>query len=300
MGSKKPVSFLLSSLLLCQMFGGLQTAVCADKKVLADVTVETDRGWSEQSSRFASGSREKLSERPALLALGDFSDCDPAFSSFSDHADNSLQRDPVGGQRCVAGIGANHVTYGKLTTRQFPASRDVWMSGSVYFNAGFDLPQQQIGRKGMCYMGVHLWRLNDSIPSKRIQIDLNIPAGMDTFQLLLFQYEEGSPRIKREFVKYTSFRPASPRLQGKWQYWQVHANLGTPGKSDGFLRFYVDGKLVDSMEKQPFLPPGADDQWGLSYADMQSNISAGCGDQKWPRQNGWLISDVRVCKNGPC
>jgi hypothetical protein len=294
--AKKSVSYLLGGLLLCQTFGGLPTAICADTNRLAEI--KTERSWSASSAD--SGDREERSKNPTLLARADFSDCDPKFSSFSDHANNSMQRDPVDGQRCVAGIGANHVTYGKLTTTRFPASRDVWMSGSVYFNPGFALPQQVSGHKGMCAMGVHLWRLNDSIPSKRIQIDLNIPSGTDYFQLLLFQYEADSHRIKREFVKNTSFRPAGPRLQGKWQYWQVHVNLGTPGKSDGFLRFYADGRLVDSMERQPFLPPGADEQWGLAYADMQSNVSANCGDELWPRQNSWLVREVHVCKNAPC
>lgn len=298
MGAKKPVSFLLSSLLLCQMFGALQTAICADKKAITAATVETEKGWRGSTSRAASSGQEQRSESPVLLALGDFSNCDPAFSSFSDHANNSMQRDPVDGQRCVAGIGANHVTYGKLVTDQFPASRDVWMSGSVYFNAGFDLPQQQFDRNGACYMGVHLWRLHDSIPSRRIFMDFNIPAGADYVQLLVFQLE--GARIRREFVKNTSFRPTNPALRGKWQYWQVHVNLGTPGKSDGFLRFYANGKFVDSMEKQPFLPPEADDRWGFAYADMQSNVSANCGDELWPRKNSWLVSEVHVCKNAPC
>jgi hypothetical protein len=294
MGAKKPVSYLLGGLLLCQTFGLLPTAICADENRLA--AIKTERSWSGSGDP---GNREELSQNPTLLAQADFSDCDPTFSSFSDHANNSIQRDPVGGQRCVVGIGANHVTYGKLTTTRFPASRDVWMSGSVYFNPGFALPQQMSGPKGVCAMGVHLWRLHDSIPSRRIFMDFNIPAGTDYVQLLMFQLD--GTRIKREFVKNTSFRPtSSPALRGKWQYWQVHVNLGTPGKNDGFLRFYANGKFVDSMEKQPFLPPEADDRWGFSYADMQSNVSANCGDELWPRQNSWLVSEVHVCKNDPC
>jgi hypothetical protein len=52
------------------------------------------------------------------------------------------------------------------------------------------------------------------------------------------------------------------------------------------------------MEHQPFLPSGADASWGFSYADMQSNIG-GCSAH-WPVQNGWLVSNVRVCKNDAC
>jgi hypothetical protein len=138
-----------------------------------------------------------------------------------------------------------------------------------------------------------LWRLHESLTSSsnRISMDFNVPAGMDVIQFYVFR-ANGS----KSFSKSTTYKPA--KHSGRWQYWQVHVNLGNPGRSDGFLRFYADGRFVDSMEHQPFLPARADATWGFSYADMQSNVG-GCTAQ-WPVQNGWLVSGVRVCKNDLC
>jgi len=268
--------------------------VCAESKALTDATVSSERVSRGHIDSTASGDEMKLSsENPALLAFSDFSGCDPKFGSFDDHAYNYLQPDPVDSRRCVAGIGANHVTFGKLITQRFPVSRDVWMSGYVYFPAGFQLPAISTGLNGVCNGGVHLWRLHESrtSASNRISMDFNVPAGMDVIQFYVFR-DNGS----KSFAKNTTFKPA--KLKGQWQYWQVHVNLGTPGKSDGFLRFYAAHKLVDSMEHQPFLPAGADETWGFSYADLQSNIG-GCSAQ-WPVQNSWLVSGMRVCKNDLC
>jgi hypothetical protein len=268
---------LLSAILLCQISGSPVAAFC-EERALAYATLEIERGRTGN---------------PALLAHLDSKDCDPKFGSFYDHANNYLQPDPVSGHGCVAGIGANRVTYGKLMTQQFPVTRDVWISGYVYFPVDFQLPAVSMGPHGACYGGVHLWRLHEGLTSSsnRISMDLNVPAGLDVVQFYVFR-DNG----KQSFVKSTSYKPA--KLKGQWQYWQVHLNLGTPGKSDGFLRFYASHVLVDSMENQPFLPAGADASWGFSYADLQSNIG-GC-NAEWPVQNGWLVSDVRVCKGDLC
>lgn len=295
-GMKSSFSFLLSGLLLCQMFGSPITAFCAENKALTDATADAERGRRGLPDSIALGIEAKLPENPSLLAFSDFDGCDPKFGSFNDHAYNYLQPDPVDGQRCVAGIGANHVTFGKLMTQQFPVSRDVWMSGYVYFPVGFQLPAVSTGPKGACYGGVHMWRLHESVAgSNRISMDFNVPAGMDVIQLYVYR-DNGSAGGSKSFAKNTTYKPA--KLKGQWQYWQVHLSLGTPGKSDGFLRFYAAHKLVDSMENQPFLPAGADATWGFSYADLQSNIG-GCSVQ-WPVQNGWLVSGVRVCKSDLC
>jgi hypothetical protein len=291
--TKSSFSPLLIGLLLCQMFVWPITALGAENEALADATVEIERGWSDHPHSVASGDVVLPTENPALLAISDFTTCDPKFDSFGDHAFNYLQPDPVDAHKCVAGIGANHHTYGKLMTHRFPVSQDVWISGYVYFPAGFQLPAVSAGSNGMCDGGVHLWRLHQSLISStnRISMDFNVPAGMDVIQFMVVR-DNGS----KNFVKWTSYKPV--KLKGQWQYWQVHLNLGTPGKSDGFLRFYASHKLVDSMENQPFLPAGADATWGFSYADLQSNIG-GCSAQ-WPIQNGWLVSSVRVCKNDVC
>jgi hypothetical protein len=290
--AKKCISFslLLSTVLLCQMFGWPDTAISAERKAMPDANLVAERGrvGHLESTAFPG---EATSENPALLAVSDFYGCDPSFRSFDDHANNYLQPDPVDGNRCVAGIGANHATYGKLMTHQFSLSRDVWMSGYVYFPVGFILPAVTSGPNGVCNGGIHLWRLHETLTSNRLSMDFNVPAGLDVIQFYVFR-DNGST----SFVKNTAYNPA--KLKGQWQYWQIHVNLGTPGKNDGFLRFYADGHLVDSMEKQPFLPVNADASWGFSYADMQSNIG-GCNLQ-WPVQNSWLVSDVRVCKDSVC
>lgn len=257
----RPFGVLLSAILLCQMLG------CSYSQRLL---------------------------HPRALAISDFRNCDPFFRSFSDHAANYLQLDPVGGKRCVAGIGANHITFGKLITKRFPASRDVWMSGYVYFPADFQLPVVSKGTNGACYGGVHLWRLHQgqglSGSADRITMDFNVPAGLDVIQLYVYSINGKS------YAKNTTFKAA--KLKGHWQYWQLHINLGTPGKSNGFLRFYADRKLVDSMENQPFLPAEGDSSWSFSYADFQSNIGGCTAD--WPAQNGWLVRNVSVCKRHPC
>jgi hypothetical protein len=284
---------LLSGLLLCQMLSSPMTAICAENKALADAAVAPARDGSGYADGSASGGRAKKPKKPALLAFSDFSGCDPKFGSFEDSARNYLLPDPVDGHRCVAGIGANHVLFGKLITHKFPVSRDVWMSGYVYFPSGFQLPAVSTGPNGVCNGGIHLWRLHESMTGSRnpISMDFNVPAGLDVIQFYLFR-DNGS----KSFAKNTKYQPA--KLSGRWQYWQLHVSLGTPGQSDGFVRFYADGKFVDSMEEQPFLPAGADATWGFSYADMQSNIGGCTAD--WPVQNGWLVSDVRVCKNNLC
>ena len=287
------IRFLLSGLLLCQMFGWPISAFCAENRAPTDATVDVERSRRGHTDAAVPGGEDKRAENPALLAFSDFSDCDPKFGSFEDSARNYLQRDPIDGQRCVAGIGTNHVTFGKLITHQFPVSRDVWMSGHVYFHAGFELPAVATGPNGVCNGGVHLWRLHESMTSSRnrVSMDFNVPAGLDVIQFYLFR-DNGST----SFSKYTKYKPA--KHSGRWQYWQLHVSLGTPGQSDGFVRFYADGKFVDSMERQPFLPAGADETWGFSYADMQSNVG-GC-NANWPVQNGWFVSDVRVCKGDLC
>ena len=292
-GMQNSFSFLLCGLLLCHMLGWPVPSVCAESKALTDATVGIERVSRGYPDSTASGEKMKLPKNPALLAYSDFSGCDPKFGSFNDHAYNYLQPDPVDGRRCVAGIGANHVMFGKLMTQQFPVSRDVWISGYVYFPIGFQLPAVSTGPSGVCNGGVHLWRLHESLTSggNRISMDFNVPAGLDVIQFYVFR-DNGS----KSFAKNTTFKPA--KLKGQWQYWQVHVNLGTPGQSDGFLRFYAAHKLVDSMEHQQFLPAGADASWGFSYADLQSNIG-GC-TAEWPVQNGWLVSGVRVCKDGLC
>jgi hypothetical protein len=230
---------------------------------------------------------------PNLLALSDFSDCSSPFRAFSQHAQNYLLRDPEDARRCAAGIGANHVTSGKLVTPQFSLSRDVWMSGYVYFPADFQLPAVSSDFNGVCYGGVHLWRMHQSMETSgdRISVDINVPAGLDVLQLYVIR-DNGAAT----FFKNTAFKPA--RLKGRWQFWQVHVHLGTPGKSDGYVRFYADRKFVDSMERQPFLPSQADASWGFSYVDVQSNIG-GCSAH-WPVQNGWLVGNVRVCRDSLC
>jgi hypothetical protein len=280
---------LLSGILLCQMCCLPIDALGAESGALNDATNDTAGYRTVRPDRTI----PRLSENPALLALSDFSACDPNFSSIKDHAHNYLQPDPANSHRCVAGIGANHVTYGRLITPEFPVSRDVWMSGYVYFPVGFQLPAVSSDAGAVCNGGVHVWRLHEGLTanSNRISMDFNVPAGMDVVQFYVFRDNGG-----QGFVKNTKFKPA--KLKGQWQYWQVHVNLGTPGKDDGFLRFYANGKLVDSMEHQPFLPSGADASWGFSFADLQSNIG-GCSAH-WPVQNGWLVSNVRVCKNDVC
>ena len=284
---------LLSGLLLCQMFVSPITAICAENKPITDTTVEPGRDRRGYADSANSSGRVKMSENPALLAFSDFEGCDPKFGSFEDSAKNYLLPDPVDGQKCVAGIGANHVLFGKLITHEFPVSRDVWMSGYVYFPSGFRLPAVSTGPDGVCNGGFHLWRLHESLTGSenRISMDFNVPAGLDVMQFYVFR-DNGT----KSFSKYTKYQPA--KLRDRWQYWQLHVSLGTPGQSDGFVRFYADGKFVDSMEKQPFLPAGADATWGFSYADMQSNVG-GCS-AGWPVQNGWLVSGVRVCKDNLC
>ena len=289
----KKLSFLLGGFLLCQMLGWPNTAGGAEKKVPREATVDLVSSEREYANSTAFGRELKSSEDSVLLASSDFDGCDPKFGAFDEHANNYMRPDPVGGKGCVAGIGANHVTYGKLMTRKFQISRDVWMSGYVYFPADFQLPATSPGPNGVCNGGIHLWRLHESLKSSsnRISMDFNVPAGLDVIQFYVIR-DNGS----KTFAKWTSYKPS--KLKGQWQYWQVHVNLGTPGKSDGFLRFYANHRLVDSMEKQAFLPAGADATWGFSYADLQSNIG-GCTVQ-WPAQNGWLVSEAHVCRNTPC
>jgi hypothetical protein len=287
---KTKSGFLLTGLLLIQMLGWPNSALCADRKAVTEATVDTVINHADSTAFVDS---VKSPEKSALLAFSDFNGCDSRFGAFNDHANNYIQPDPVGGKGCVAGIGANHVTYGKLMTHQFPVSRDVWISGYVFFPVNFQLPAVAATPNGVCYGGVHLWRLHESLTnsSNRISMDFNVPAGLDVIQFYVIR-DNGA----KSFTKWTTYKPA--KLKGQWQYWQVHVNLGTPGKSDGFLRFYADHRLVDSMERQSFLPNEADATWGFSYADMQSNIG-GCSLQ-WPVQNGWLVSDVRVCNGDLC
>lgn len=282
---KSWLRFLSNSLVMCLMFGWPTAAICAEQEALADINV-----LKSVAEDAASNEADSI-ENPALLSYTNFDDCDPRFGSFISHAGNYLELDPVNKKTCVAGIGENHIEWGQLITYPFPVSRDVWMSGYVYFPVGFQLPAVSENLGTACYGGVHVWRLHQGIDgTDRITLDFNVPAGLDIIQLYLYT-DTGL-----EFAKNTKFKPGL--LEGKWQYWQVHVHLGTPGNSDGFLRFYAGGAFVDSMEKQAFLPAGADATWGFSYADVQSNIG-GCTAQ-WPVQNGWLVGSVRVCQNNQC
>lgn len=249
----------------------------------------------------ASGSGSGSTSPQTLLTSASFEDCNPSFPAFADHANNYTSNVTTGGVAhsgsCSSGIGLSGATYGKLTTEPFEPTRDLWFSGWVYFSPQFVLPQTNVRYNGQnCSMGVHLWRLYDAVPAKKVSMDFNIPTALNTIQLLLFQFD-GNGSIAHEFVKWTSFQPASDSLRGTWQYWQVHVNLGTPGSSDGFLRFYANNQLVDSLENQAFLPAGADSTWAFTSADPQSNISDGGNSQcdgAWPSQNGWFVDDVRI------
>lgn len=250
---------------------------------------------------WGSGSASSSGSSRTLLTSASFEDCDPSFPTFADHANNYTSNTAKGGVAhsgsCSTGIGLNGATYGKLTTKPFAPSTDLWLSGWVYFAPQFALPQTNVPYNGQnCSMGVHFWRLSDAVPAKKVSMDLNIPTALSTIQLLFFQLD-GNGSVTHQFVKWTSFHPASDSLRGTWQYWEVHINLGTPGNTDGFLRFYTDDHLVDSLENQPFLPISADSTWAISRADFQSNISDGGNpicDGAWPSQNGWFVDDVQI------
>jgi len=242
---------------------------------------------------------------PTVLACGAFSSCEDSSLAGFERAGNYLVASqgttPASEKRCAVGIGADHKLYGKIIPPPFRPTSDVWMSGRVYFPSGFVLPQHPRNSSGQaCNIGVHLWRLSDSLSQPRLSMDFNIPAGTDHVQLFVIRTTGTVPNtILHEYVSNTDYHPADLEHQGKWQFWQVHIRLGTPGRSNGFIRFYADGKLIASMERQPFLPLEADQNWGFRYADLQSNIgvaTAEC-DALWPEANGWLVDSVWVTTN---
>ena len=227
--------------------------------------------------------------------------CQCELPSFHDRADNYFVPLDNRGQAgvCAYGIGANHDLYGKLIVQLADPARDVWMSGYVFFPHTFQLPQDPLANGEPCNMGVHMWRLYDSLSVPQLSMDANIPAGTDHLQLYIVRrgdlFRSGSP------FKNTVYRPASKANQGRWQYWEFHIDMGEPGNSDGFVRFYADGRLIDSLEHQEFYPPGFGKDRAFRFADLQSNISEGpCNGSLWPVQNGWLAQGVQICSQHRC
>ena len=236
--------------------------------------------------------------RNNVLSHVDFSRCTIADGQIRERAHNYLVRSQARDSQepgaCVFGIGGAQRLYGKLIPPAFRPARDVWMSGYVYFPPEFAVPQSSVRQGVACDMGAHLWRLYSSLSSSNLSMDLNIPAGSSSLQLFVID-----GRNRREFVKNTGFKPAADSRRGRWQHWQVHFAAGTPGGHDGFLRFYADGKLIDSLERQDFLPADADQSWLIRYADLQSNVNDG-SCHLWPEQNGWYIHDMWVCTDAGC
>jgi hypothetical protein len=279
-------------------------------------------GGSQQTSPFgAQFSNDSSGERPGISGFGkgllarflrskrqqiptttpDSANCQTLRKAFYDHAQNyfvTLDKQDPDSKECVFGIGANHLLFGKLIVPVPVPSRDVWMGGSVYFPKEFRLPQQPSYEGKACYMGVHLWRLTDStnFSNSKLQVDINIPAGSEHLQLYVFR--PGKPVA---FVKNTNYRPASRENLGNWQYWKLHANMGRPGKRNGYIRFYSDGIYIGGIEKQEFLPAKTDREIKFRFADLQSNISEGqCRGSLWPELNGWFVKRVEICTHHKC
>jgi len=194
----------------------------------------------------------------------------------------------------------------RVLTRQFPATSHVWWDAYVYFPVGMVLPTAS-GRSP------HLWRLYsnfgglDGIPgSGRVAMDFNIPAALAGAQLALFVCGTQSNCPNQEYAKWLAYKPADPSMQGLWQHWQIDIDLGTPGNSDGYFRFYSDSgagttpMLIGSMENKPFLPAGSDSSYWFRYADFQSNIGGSTGVWSTSPTMGWYIDDIRLCSGGPC
>lgn len=245
-----------------------------------------------------------LPHRGRLLSYLSMKDCHLTPTDFLDHAGNHVALSGDGNRRCGYAIGAGaEDEYGKLILPRFAATEDIWMSGYVYFSNDFSLPQSVEDGSTRCNMGVHLWRLYSNLGQSRVSMDFNIPAGTDHVQLFMFFTSEretlGKPA--REIAKNLKFRPAESSRKGRWQFWELHLNLGHPGKSEGYLRFYADGELVDGLEGEAFLPKGATRDWWIHYADVQSNISGGeCGGRLWPAQNQWLTDGITLCRGMRC
>ncbi|MDR3764903.1 MAG: hypothetical protein P4M01_12495 [Acidobacteriota bacterium] len=231
-------------------------------------------------------------------------DCRLHPEDFLDRADNSVVRvyDAAGAAHCGFAIGAGEQKFGKLIPPPFAASKDIWMRGRVFFPEDFRLPQTPVIQGRTCNMGVHLWRIYSNLDGALATVDFNIPAGMDRLQLFFISAREtpGANLPAREVVQDLDYRPAADGLRGRWQLWELHLSLGRPGKPDGYLRFYADGKFVGSLEHKVFLPKGSGRERWIRYVDIQSNIGgAACGANSWPLSNQWLTDDISICR-GRC
>ncbi len=235
-------------------------------------------------------------------------DCRFHPENFLEHRDNYVgsASSGIGGFPCGYAIGASTSLNGKLMTPPFASADDLWMSGHVFFPEQWRLPLTYSCGDHVCTMGAHMWRLHSSLDKPRVTVDINIPSGSDKLQMYVFFREKdqlrGSP--VRGMAKTVNYYPAGDGLRGHWQFWEFHLHLGTPGKKDGFLRFYAEGRLVDSLENQPFLPRNAGRDWWIRYADVQSNISVSehctlCG-RTWPKSYEWLTNEVTICSGMRC
>jgi len=235
-------------------------------------------------------------------------DCRLHPEDFLEHKENYVgsASSDNGGLPCGYAIGASEMLNGKLMSPPFAPADDLWMSGHVFFPEQWRLPLTYSCGDHICTMGAHLWRLHSSLNKPRVTVDINIPSGSDKLQMYVFFRERdqlpGSP--VRGMAKTVNYYPAGDGLRGHWQFWEFHLHLGTPGKEDGFLRFYAEGRLVDSLEHQPFLPRNAGRDWWIRYADVQSNISVSkhctpC-DKTWPRSYEWLTNELTICSGMRC
>jgi len=212
----------------------------------------------------------------SIMFADDFEGCN--YAKYQDIASNKIDLTVAHSGKCSSKIGGAGVTFGKLLAPLSSSSSDVWLTAQVYFPKEFSLPG---GGEGF-----HIFRLLDRpYTAGLMQLDFVVPYGGATIQLYHGPGDTGGD----EAAKNTNFNPAADGRRGRWQCWEIHTRLNTPGQSDGLLEFYADGVLVDSVSGK-FRGNSTNP---YTYVDVQSNIGS-TRPELWPTQNWWYVDDVAV------
>ena len=206
-----------------------------------------------------------------VILSDDFETCDYSrWDSQVTAKDSQITELQTHSGKCASRTGGDGAKSGNLV--RYGTGEEFWMTGWLFFPSNFVLPAPG--------GGIHIWRLWN--PSAGFQLDFNVPDRSSTIQIVHFPGKSGG----KEVVKWTGFNPIAGDRIARWQCWEAHARLNQPGKADGLVEFYADGKFVGSISGN-FRGSNTSPYIRAAFA---SNI--GGAASLWPKQNWWYLDDV--------